>query len=302
MADPNMKLRERYRRLSLWNKIAVWGSIASIVALLAALLPPIFHRETKGSLQIVDANLEEGQARFPVLDLKLRNTGPIAYIKQAKFTVEKIWVYHSLNCPKAVKASWVYDVLLPVAGYPKTVAAPVSQAIANGDVDRFKFILGNDAPAVDELNSYVFLLNVRLIYDEDSKEISTPPLAFISGPAQVVFAWTQCRDAIDVYPDNKRINLAFRDFKGIMSDQLRSVVSKYRNNLVPKLLGWLNEAGNHPAQIHYYIWSLYYIAPVEPEAVQSLRHLANNDPRQLVRSEAQSALMSLDTGKTFPKF
>ena len=28
-----MKLKERYRRLSLWNKVAFWGSIASIIAI-----------------------------------------------------------------------------------------------------------------------------------------------------------------------------------------------------------------------------------------------------------------------------
>jgi hypothetical protein len=28
-----MKLRERYRRLTLWNKIAFWGSIASIISI-----------------------------------------------------------------------------------------------------------------------------------------------------------------------------------------------------------------------------------------------------------------------------
>ena len=36
--DCNMRLRERYRRLNLWNKLAVWGSLASIVALILAVL------------------------------------------------------------------------------------------------------------------------------------------------------------------------------------------------------------------------------------------------------------------------
>lgn len=33
-----MKLRERYRRLSLWNKVAFWGSVASIISIPTALL------------------------------------------------------------------------------------------------------------------------------------------------------------------------------------------------------------------------------------------------------------------------
>lgn len=34
-----MKIHQRYRRLTLWNKIAFWGSLASIIGLLFALLP-----------------------------------------------------------------------------------------------------------------------------------------------------------------------------------------------------------------------------------------------------------------------
>ncbi len=33
-----MRLRERYRRLTLWNKVAFWGALASIVALPVALI------------------------------------------------------------------------------------------------------------------------------------------------------------------------------------------------------------------------------------------------------------------------
>lgn len=34
-----MRLCERYRRLTLWNKIAVWGSMASILGLVVSFLP-----------------------------------------------------------------------------------------------------------------------------------------------------------------------------------------------------------------------------------------------------------------------
>ncbi len=33
-----MKLRERYRRLNLWNRLAVWGSVASIIGLVLAIV------------------------------------------------------------------------------------------------------------------------------------------------------------------------------------------------------------------------------------------------------------------------
>lgn len=34
-----MRLQERYRRLTIWNKIAFWGSVASIIALILAIAP-----------------------------------------------------------------------------------------------------------------------------------------------------------------------------------------------------------------------------------------------------------------------
>ena len=37
-----MTLIQRYRRLTLWNKIGFWGSIASLVGVLIALLTVVF--------------------------------------------------------------------------------------------------------------------------------------------------------------------------------------------------------------------------------------------------------------------
>jgi hypothetical protein len=41
-----MKLSERYRRLNLWNKIAFWGSVCSIVGLVLYLLALIFVKSS----------------------------------------------------------------------------------------------------------------------------------------------------------------------------------------------------------------------------------------------------------------
>ncbi len=37
-----MTLRQRYRRLTLWNKVGFWGSVASLVGVLIALLTVVF--------------------------------------------------------------------------------------------------------------------------------------------------------------------------------------------------------------------------------------------------------------------
>ncbi|MFH1891103.1 MAG: hypothetical protein ABIK83_00295 [Candidatus Zixiibacteriota bacterium] len=38
-----MRLRDRYKRLTLWNKLAAWGALASILAILIAVIIPLWH-------------------------------------------------------------------------------------------------------------------------------------------------------------------------------------------------------------------------------------------------------------------
>jgi hypothetical protein len=62
-----MKLTERYHRLSLWNKIAFWGALASIAALLMGIVFYIFPRNGG------DAPLgpEDFRLRFAVISYDL---------------------------------------------------------------------------------------------------------------------------------------------------------------------------------------------------------------------------------------
>jgi hypothetical protein len=66
-----MKLRERYKRLTLWNKIALWGAIASILALplgLLSLSPLIASQSQPDMLRPEDFRL-----RFAVSGYSISN-------------------------------------------------------------------------------------------------------------------------------------------------------------------------------------------------------------------------------------
>src|SRR5258708_7929507 len=54
-----MKLRERYRRLSLWNKVAFWGSICSIFGVAYLFLPDGGAKQTQSALRSVEDKQDE---------------------------------------------------------------------------------------------------------------------------------------------------------------------------------------------------------------------------------------------------
>jgi hypothetical protein len=67
-----MKLRERYSRLSLWNKIAFWGSLCSIVALIVAPLLWFISQKPKMNVYFVNIfneveSLPQNSAQEPLV-------------------------------------------------------------------------------------------------------------------------------------------------------------------------------------------------------------------------------------------
>jgi hypothetical protein len=49
-----MNIIERYRRLNIWNKLGVWGSLASVLGFAAFLLWPIGSKPTTSSTAFID--------------------------------------------------------------------------------------------------------------------------------------------------------------------------------------------------------------------------------------------------------
>lgn len=112
----SLSLRQRYRRLSLWNKVAFWGSIASILALLITFLAPSWTPSAPSADQIAAAVFlrlsQQGQttrsrdAGVPPLDF------PVAFREAAKQfhttpeQAERIvreWVAENQNSPDLSK-------------------------------------------------------------------------------------------------------------------------------------------------------------------------------------------------------
>ncbi len=94
-----MKLRERYRRLNLWNKLAFWGSVASIAGLIVAVVAlalPLSSSQPKDrdqpSIELtfsprsavlgkVQPRLAPGDSHDAVqMDVGLKNTGDVRAI------------------------------------------------------------------------------------------------------------------------------------------------------------------------------------------------------------------------------
>lgn len=60
-----MKIRERYKRLTIWNKLAVWGSLASIISVAISLVP--FFTEPDLKVEInwddIESEIRENEER-----------------------------------------------------------------------------------------------------------------------------------------------------------------------------------------------------------------------------------------------
>jgi hypothetical protein len=220
--------------------------IIAIVALLAIALFLFLQRSPAqpmptGTLSLVDIQFLES-AQFPKLDLKLRNTGEVALLKQAVFNVQHVWELRDSLRPAALKASWNYDVELPVLGAPYTIAIPISQSIGRGDSDRFTFTLGNDAPPARR--EYVFLMTVELIYNEDNQKLSGQPLIFIGPPAQYPLAVTASADFIRwkrTFEHNLQLIDEVRKFSAVVSPKALLYLNEYSDATIPKLIEQLGD-------------------------------------------------------------
>lgn len=81
-----MRLRERYRRLTLWNKVAFWGSVASITGLAVAVLPPrADHRLTPEQKRAFVAALSATPAPREVIRLSCPGADERACILAGEF-------------------------------------------------------------------------------------------------------------------------------------------------------------------------------------------------------------------------
>jgi hypothetical protein len=82
-----MRLRERYRRLTLWNRISFWGSVTSFVGLAIAFWT--FRPSTVPSSRLTLADLSVIDST--TLDVKLKNSGSdAAFITGIRVHIESV--------------------------------------------------------------------------------------------------------------------------------------------------------------------------------------------------------------------
>jgi hypothetical protein len=192
-----MRLRERYRRLTLWNKVALWGSLASIVGL-AMTLVPRFSGPTVAPANLTIDSIELGQNSFEgVIDLRVRNSGDrVALIGSALVSVLRSWELQRTDLigtgctipprPMELMADRTYDV--PVRAHTRqsyTVAAKdfARRVDANG-LDRFKLGL----MSVDCSDSILLAeVRVRLTWNEDA--VSDSELLLVAVGDQDQLPW-----------------------------------------------------------------------------------------------------------------
>jgi hypothetical protein len=186
------------------------------------------RRESHGSngrLQLVETQVLDSK-QFPILDFKLRNTGEVAFLKSAEFKVQRVWEIMPGMLPDAVPASWNYDLILPALGAPYSLEKPISQVVKAGDVDRFTFTIGTDAPP--SLIKYMYLISVDLIYDEDNKRLNSPALLFVTRPQSCILGETSGK-SVESFDHNIRVIEELGTFNGVSDEEARSFLRDYAN-------------------------------------------------------------------------
>lgn len=128
------------------------------------------HREARLSLvDIVVSATDE----FPRIEVKVRNNSDeVIFLKGAEITTLKQWDIPSPGAePLPVAVSWTYDVTIPLQGTSKY---NISQEIRPNSVDRFEFRVGSDHHPYPYIGLFAYLLRLKLIYNEDNREVITP--------------------------------------------------------------------------------------------------------------------------------
>lgn len=183
------------------------------------------------ALDIIEASPGKND-QFPTLDVVLRNTGQVAVITEAIFHIRAVYESTCGWQPGAIKASWKYDVCLPILGAGSSVTVSLRQEVPSGGSDRFQFILGNDAPPT--LSAFLFDVSLELVYDEDQKRLQSQPMLFIASPPIRIDGMNSGGDMWRAHVHNMKVVRLVDCFDGYVSGatqewlrEMKSWVSKF---------------------------------------------------------------------------
>lgn len=136
-------------------------------------------------LKLVDLWISDSYSNT-TLDVMVRNTGDqVAYIKRAELILEKVWeVPRHVRTAELINPSAEYHAQIPTATLmvPATLAVKLSHSVGPASVDRIMFHMSIEKNQ-DTFKANLYLGRVKLIYDEDNKELISPS-AFIVGECE----------------------------------------------------------------------------------------------------------------------
>lgn len=179
-------------------------------------------------LRIVDIIINEPELAFPEIEIKLRNIGnEVVFLKKANFIIHDIGMLENpqIACYDAVPVSWNYNVTFKGL---KKIAHRVSQQIKPNDVDRFTFTISQNEG--DPVVPTLYYFTIELIYNEDSKILTTEPLIVpIPNIYQMAGSLVSGYDN-GVAENNSNIVRTFNRYKGIKSDVFEEWVNELSAN------------------------------------------------------------------------
>lgn len=158
------------------------------------------YREAKLSLvdvAVIDTN------EFPKLEIKVRNNSDeVVFLKKADISTLDQWDLPRPGArPSAVPVSWTYDVNVPLKGL---ATYSISQEVKPNSVDRFEFRLGSEHSPYPFMGLFAYLLRIKLVYNEDNKEVATPSILLHIPAAMVPQAFYQGRPTLEELKRNKK--------------------------------------------------------------------------------------------------
>lgn len=138
---------------------------------------PPFTRSPK--LQLEHAIVKDRPGKFPVLDVKVLNTGnQTAVLREARFTVDKIWKLTPSNLLmyNALEPSAKYEIMLKIRDQQAYSASiGISHALQPDETDRFTVRLKHNAPVQED---YIVRMTVELIYG--NTKLMIPTLLYVA--------------------------------------------------------------------------------------------------------------------------
>jgi len=162
--------------------------VGALTAGLFGLVPVVAAQLAKDDqLALVDVTVQDLEEITALVDVKVRSTGhETSFAKRAEFTIldSRRLEYCSAPLPVEITKTYLVDLPAEPPDYPHQVSVGIEQSIGPKEVDRFAFELGTKGVGDHELGATVYLLRLRIYYNEgDDTYLESPRfLAHVSYP------------------------------------------------------------------------------------------------------------------------